>query len=795
MNAVTCIAHKSQEFHAQFIFKHLIEKGCFPKFIALNDTKIMYIELSKGHQIRFIDSFNYINQNLSDFPKTFGFQDVIEKWRFPHLFNSSENQNYLGAIPDVKFYSPEIMSNKKRDKFIAWHTRLHRTNYRFDFQEEIVEYCKNNVEILRRGCYEFRQKFIKLTTVDPFIGKGIITIAGACHKFYRKKILQRNKIGIIPTGGYRAKLKRTRESLEWLLICERDIERTIMHIGHGHEYRLPELDVLVDGFDESTDPKTVYLYFDCSRNSCPTCQPILTPKHYKTKELKENIRNFGYQLEEMWSCRFKAIKANNETFLLNHDHLYSDALNPRDSFYDSRNENTVHFYSAKENEEIRFVDVNSLYPFLNKHRKYPVGHPKVKIGHDCDEYLDKKLFITQVEGLVKCRVLPPRKLLQPVLPIHSEDKYTLKFPLCKKCADASNACFCTHEYRGDREFTGTWVSEELKKAISMGYEITAIYEIWQYEVVEGLFGEYVNTFLKCKEEARGWHTEDDTTVKRHQYVEEYWKREGIRLDPEKMVNNKGLRRIAKHCLNVLWGKFGQKVRDTTNFGNSGNELIEIATSQYRELTNVVALNDYDYYYQWRYKEKYCKPSEKTSVPIAVYTTAYGRLELYKYLEKLGERVLYCDTDSVFYVQPTNKEEIIKTGKFLGEMINELNRYGKGSYIREFVSSGPKFYSYIVVKPDKSEETITKVGSVKLNSYNNDIFSHENMKKLAQGLLSSIEYESKETYPTEKHDVISRIVRKRVVKQSSKRFHADIDKSYPLGYKLSLLSIFKEYCFV
>ncbi|XP_008215610.1 uncharacterized protein LOC103317821 [Nasonia vitripennis] len=440
MNTITCIAHKSQEFHAQFIFKHLIDKGCFPKFIAFNDTKIMYIELSKGHQIRFIDSFNYINHNLSDFPKTFGFQDVIKKWRFPHLFNSSENQNYHGAIPDVRFYSPEIMSNKKRDKFIAWHTRLYRTNYRFDFQEEIVEYCKNNVEILRRGCYEFRQKFIELTTVDPFIGKGIITIAGACHEFYRKKILQ-------------------------------------------------------------------------------------------------------------------------------------------------------------------------------------------------------------------------------------------------------------------------------------------------------------------------------------------------------------------HCLNVLWGKFGQKVRDTTNFGNSGNELIEIATSQYRELTNVVALNDYDYYYQWRYKEKYRKPSEKTSVPIAVYTTAYGRLELYKYLEKLGERVLYCDTDSVFYVQPTNEEEIIKTGKFLGEMINELNRYGKGSYIREFVSSGPKFYSYIVVKPDKSEETVTKVGSVKLNSYNNDIFSHENMKKLAQGLLNSIEYESKETYPTEKHDVISRIVPKRVVKQSSKRFHADIDKSYPLGYKLSLLSIFKEYCFV
>lgn len=48
---------------------------------------------------------------------------------------------------------------------------------------------------------------------------------------------------------------------------------------------------------------------------------------------------------------------------------------------------------------------------------------------------------------------------------------------------------------------------------------------------------------------------------------------------------------------------------------------------------------------------------------AAYVTSYGRLELYKYLRKLGERVVYCDTDSVIF---TGKQDI-PIGKELGEM--------------------------------------------------------------------------------------------------------------------------------
>lgn len=69
--------------------------------------------------------------------------------------------------------------------------------------------------------------------------------------------------------------------------------------------------------------------------------------------------------------------------------------------------------------------------------------------------------------------------------------------------------------------------------------------------------------------------------------------------------------------------------------------------------------------------------------ISEYLTAQARLHLYAFLERLGDRVLYCDTDSIIYVSRPGDEEI-KTGPYLGEMGNELESYGPGSHIVEFI---------------------------------------------------------------------------------------------------------------
>ncbi|WP_219822819.1 DNA polymerase, partial [Enterobacter cloacae complex sp. 4DZ3-17B2] len=96
---------------------------------------------------------------------------------------------------------------------------------------------------------------------------------------------------------------------------------------------------------------------------------------------------------------------------------------------------------------------------------------------------------------------------------------------------------CSHELEEDRVFTGTWVSDELKKSIKKGYRIVEVFEIWQYRITQynpktregGLFNEYIDTFLKIKQEASGWPRECVDDLSKDRYLEMYEREEGIRL--------------------------------------------------------------------------------------------------------------------------------------------------------------------------------------------------------------------------------------------------------------------------
>ena len=149
-------------------------------------------------------------------------------------------------------------------------------------------------------------------------------------------------------------------------------------------------------------------------------------------------------------------------------------------------------------------------------------------------------------------VLPPRGLLHPVLPYRTKDK--LMFPLCKTCTDTLNQNPCTHTDQ-ERAILGTWCHVELMKAIEKGYEILSIHEVWHFPThTDELFKEYVNTFLKIKQESSGYPKECVTEEQKQAYIDEYEQHEGIRLDPEKIEYNPGMRSLAKLMLNSLWGK-------------------------------------------------------------------------------------------------------------------------------------------------------------------------------------------------------------------------------------------------
>ena len=142
----------------------------------------------------------------------------------------------------------------------------------------------------------------------------------------------------------------------------------------------------------------------------------------------------------------------------------------------------------------RYVDFTSLYPWCNKNTRNVVGYPQIITENFAD--------ISTYFGLIKCTILPPRGLLHPVLPYRTPEN--LMFPLCKTCADTKNQNPCTHTDQ-ERAIRGTWCHVEVMKAIEKGYEVLKIHEVWHWEETsDELFKEYVNTFLKTKQEASGF---------------------------------------------------------------------------------------------------------------------------------------------------------------------------------------------------------------------------------------------------------------------------------------------------
>ena len=220
----------------------------------------------------------------------------------------------------------------------------------------------------------------------------------------------------------------------------------------------------------------------------------------------------------------------------------------------------------------------------------------------------------------------------------------------KRPLERSAQCNHTNE---QRVLTSTWCSPELHKAVALGYEIQYIYEVWQFdETCEGLFRDYVNTWLKIKQEASGWPSwVGDDETKRQQYFREYYEHEGIQLEYAKIEKNAGLRTLAKMMLNSMWGKFGQRLNKTqVKAFDDLQAFHRFLDTDTMDVRHVSVMNDamVEVHYQFQHEDIPVSPN--LNIFVAAFTTCWARLRLYEALEQLGERVLYYDTDSVIYLE-------------------------------------------------------------------------------------------------------------------------------------------------
>ena len=263
----------------------------------------------------------------------------------------------------------------------------------------------------------------------------------------------------------------------------------------------------------------------------------------------------------------------------------------------------------------------------------------------------------------------------------------------------------------------------MKKAIEKGYHILKIYEIWNFpEIAQynrstntgGLFSGYIDCFMKLKQEASGWPSNVKTEHEKRQYIHLYFVNEGIQLEYDRIEKNPGLRSLAKLMLNSFWGKFGQRSNMTQlEHINEPAHYFDLLTSESQEVTDINFINNEMVEMRWKYMEDFVQSNPRTNVIIAAYTTSQARLKLYDDLDRLQERALYVDTDSIIY-RTGNAIDMLKTGDYLGQLTNEV----PDGRITHFVSAGPKNYA-LKIEQDNQTSTLVKVRGITLN-YNTSL---------------------------------------------------------------------------
>ena len=261
------IAHNFQGYDSYFILKHL-DQEAIPYEVIYNGAKCMTLTTKrKGKKqfavvIKFIDSLNFIPMPLAKFPKTFGLDELCKGY-FPHYFNKDENQEYVGPLPCQEDYGANTMKPEAREKFLTWYQEKLENNYVFDFQKEILAYCRSDVDIMAESCKLYREMFMDVTDtthdetgLDPF--DKCITIAAYCMQVYRTKFLKKDTIALFPQHE-ELKRMQSHEALQWLSYTADKEGIHIQHHRNGGEKRVGTYSL--DGYCEETH--TVYEYQGC----------------------------------------------------------------------------------------------------------------------------------------------------------------------------------------------------------------------------------------------------------------------------------------------------------------------------------------------------------------------------------------------------------------------------------------------------------------------------------------------------------------------------------------------------
>ena len=505
-------AHNGGSYDHLFCLRYMHEHLIYPKVI-FRGSKLIFMEVP-DFQIRFLDSLNYMKCKLSKLPAFVDLtNDIGTKGYFPYKALTREFYSYQGPKLPVQYYRPGSMGSKERDEFLKWYDEL-GCDYVFNFKEELIKYCVQDVTILRLACLKFRQLMIETTGICPYSKSP--TIAGYSHLVYRSQYMPENTIGVISTNNYSPKMNTSYKAIAFLEFESQRLEFPIRHAGTAEgEKRL--LGIACDGY--ISEPERVYMFSGCVYHACRKCFPSnLDHPFHKGQKMGEVYEAYQkrlaplkreFQVIEIWEHEYDQMIKDDlqfRNFVSNLDLERHKFIDARGALFGGRVEviRTFHDCNADPNpSKLHYRDAISLYQSVLRDSRMPKGHPTL------------------------CHITT----------------------LCRTCADNVQTDICQHDDE-DRAIVGTYTTEEIKACIPLGYRVITIYHVWHYtessqyrpeKNEHGIFSKFVNTFNKMKMAASGFPAHVETDLQKRASLEA---KDKIKLDVNEIKNAPGLRNIS-----------------------------------------------------------------------------------------------------------------------------------------------------------------------------------------------------------------------------------------------------------
>ena len=140
-----------------------------------------------------------------------------------------------------------------------WHQSKVDANSIFNFKEEFIAYCRNDVKILLSAIMSFRKLFQSVAQLDPTTRN--FTLAAVGQETYRTLPMIK-PIGIVPATGYLQTRNSSIGENLWLDWLQTQLKTEVLRQQKVGPY-----------FCDGQVNETVYEFNGCFYHGCPTCHP------------------------------------------------------------------------------------------------------------------------------------------------------------------------------------------------------------------------------------------------------------------------------------------------------------------------------------------------------------------------------------------------------------------------------------------------------------------------------------------------------------------------------------------